>query len=257
MLEFLLDPYNYLFWIFIIIIIIIAITIVWWPFNIYIKFSYINAKVEAIGNPFLDEKELNHLIDSKSIIEFKDSLNTNKDYKINGNNSNDIQKSLDENYIKTIEQAIKDSSKNITDFYNIFYEKIDLEYIKKIIKNKIKNKKIDMLDLKKIYLKKMKNLSQELVDSDNEKIQEILLKYGINAEIKDLDFKNSLDLIILDNRIDLYIIKKLKNVKVPQKCQKAKQDFVNSMIDIKNLKNILRAKRLGYNERNKWHYLVH
>ena len=80
MLDFLLDPFNYLFWIFILIIIIGAITIIWRPFNIYVQFAYINAKVEAIGNPFLTEKELNRLIELKNIIEFKDALNTNKDY---------------------------------------------------------------------------------------------------------------------------------------------------------------------------------
>ena len=105
MLDFLLDPFSYLFWIFIITIIISSIIIVWRPFNIYVQFAYLNAKVEAIGNPYLTEKELNKLIESKNIIELKETINTNKDYDIIGKGSNEIHTSLDDNFKKTIKQS--------------------------------------------------------------------------------------------------------------------------------------------------------
>jgi len=124
LLEFLLDPYNYLFWIFISLILIVSITILWKAFSIYIQFAYINAKVEAIGNPFLIEKDLNLLIESKNINEFIDTLNSNKDFNIDGNNSNEIHISLDNNYVITLNKTKKDSSKKMNDFFNIFYEKI-------------------------------------------------------------------------------------------------------------------------------------
>ena len=46
--------------------------------------------------------------------------------------------------------------------------------------------------------------------------------------------------------MDTYIINKLKQVKVPKNSIRAKQRFINTIIDIRNLKNILRAKHLGY-----------
>jgi len=231
-------------------IIIASITIVWRPFNIYVQFAYINAKVEAIGNPYLTEKELNRLIESKNIIELKDTLNANKDYNLIGNNSNEIQNSLDDNFIKTIDQSKKDSSKKMKEFFNIFYEKIDLYYIKIIIKNKLRNVTIDKIDKEKINLKKTKILIEKISGSDIEKIPEILIKYGFEKEIKNIYLKNDIDFILLDNIMDRYIINKFKNLKVPSKCKDAMQDFVNIMADIINIKNILRAKNLDYDEIN-------
>lgn len=250
MLDFLFDPFNYLFWIFILIIIIGAITIIWRPFNIYVQFAYINAKVEAIGNPFLTEKELNRLIELKNITEFKDTLNTNKDYDIIGNNSNEIHMSLDDNFKKTIEQSKNDSSKKIKELFNIFYEKIDFYNIKIIIKNKLRNVSINEIELENINLQKTKRLISEIIDSEIEKIPEILIKYGFDEEISNVNFTNDVDFILLDNIMDRYIINQFKNVKVPSKCINGKKDFVNRMSDIKNIKNILRAKNLGYDEKN-------
>jgi V/A-type H+-transporting ATPase subunit C len=230
-------------------ILIVTITIVWWPFNIYVQFSYINAKLEAIGNPFLNEKELNRLIESKNLNELKETLNTNKDYNIIGNNSNELHKSLDLNYIETLEKTKKDSSKKMNEFFNIFYEKIDLVFIKNLIKNKLKNISTEEDNLNKINLKKTKKLYQDILDSENEKILDLLINYGFDEEIKNISITKDIDFILLDNKTDSYIINKLKNVKIPQKCRKAKEDFVNRIIDIKNLKNILRAKNLSYNEK--------
>jgi len=248
--EFLLDPFNYLFWIFIFIIIIASITIVWRPFNIYIQFAYINAKVEAIGNPYLTEKELNLLIESKNIIEFKDSLNAKKDYNIIGNNSTEIHNSLDNNFKNTIRQSKKDSSKKMKEFFNIFYEKIDLYYIKFILKNKLRNEQIEGFDKEKINLKKTQILIEQIIESDIEKIPDILINYGFNNEIKNIFLKNKIDFILLDRIIDSYLLTKFKKLKLPSKCMNAKQEFVNRMLDIKNLKNILRAKNLSYDEIN-------
>ena len=249
LLDFLLDPFNYLFWIFIITIIISSIIIVWRPFNVYIQFAYLNAKVEAIGNPYLTEKELNKLIESKNIIELKETINTNKDYDIIGEWSNEIHNSLDDNFIKTIKQSKNDSSKKMKEFFNIFYEKIDLYYIKLIIKNKFRNVSIDVFDSGKTNLKKTKKLMDEIIDSEIENIPEILIKYGFKENISNIFSPNEADFILLDNLMDQYIINKFKNLKVPSKCIIGKQDFVNRMTDIKNIKNILRAKNLGYNEK--------
>ena len=46
--------------------------------------------------------------------------------------------------------------------------------------------------------------------------------------------------------MDTHIINRFKRVKVPYKCEQAKQKFVKNMIDIRNIKNILRAKQLDY-----------
>ena len=120
MIEMLFDPYNYPFWIFIIVILAGAMIVISRPFSTYIKFAYPNAKFEAIGNPFIKEKELNRLFDSKNLHEFKDTLNISKDYDITGENTQEIQHSLDKSLIQTISLSKKDSSKDMYDFYDIY-----------------------------------------------------------------------------------------------------------------------------------------
>jgi V/A-type H+-transporting ATPase subunit C len=249
LLELLLEPNNPIFWIFIAIIILVSIMIVWWPFNIYVKFSYINARLEALGNPFLNDKELNRMIESKNIIEFRDTLNNIKDYNITGDNSEEIQKSLDINYIKNLEQLKKESSKYIENFIDIFYEKIDLEFLKKLIKSKMRNENIEKFTLDDINIEKIKKLSKEIIEIDNEKINDVLMKYNYDVDIKYIQLSNELDYILLDNKFDRYLIKKLKDIKIPKKCSPGKLDFVNFMTDIENIKNILRAKNQGYDEK--------
>jgi V/A-type H+-transporting ATPase subunit C len=249
LLDLLLDPYNYIFWIFIFLILIFSITIIWKPFSIYIQFAYINAKVEAIGNPFLTEKDLNLLIESKNINEFKDNLNSNKDFIIEGNNSNEIHVSLDNNYIETLNQTKKDSSSKIKEFFNILYEKHDLYFLKIILKNKLKNENIQ-IKREIIKHRKINNLIEQIINSDKDKIPEILIKYGFDSKIKEIVQNDNIDYIILDNLIERYILTKFLDLNLPSKCMDAKQDFLLRLIDIKNLKNILRAKNLNYDERN-------
>ena len=79
------------------------------PFSTYVIFTYPNAKFEAIGNPFVTEKELNRVVDSRDLSGFKDALNVSKDYDLSGDNTYEIQKSLDDNLIQTIEMMLKDS----------------------------------------------------------------------------------------------------------------------------------------------------
>ena len=102
MIDIIFDPFNYPFWILLLIILIATMVVISRPFSTYIKFAYPNAWFEAIGNPYIKENELNRLLDSKNLIEFKDTLNTFKDYNIKGENSQEIHQSLDEAFVRSI-----------------------------------------------------------------------------------------------------------------------------------------------------------
>ena len=102
MFETLLDPTNIFIWILIITVLAIAIAIISRPFSSYIKFVYPNAKFEAMGNPFIGEKELESIVDSKDISSLKDTINTLKDYNISGEDTYSMQKSLDDNFVDTV-----------------------------------------------------------------------------------------------------------------------------------------------------------
>jgi V/A-type H+-transporting ATPase subunit C len=86
------------------------------------------------------------------------------------------------------------------------------------------------------------------MDSEKQNITELLKNYGFDKEVLELFSEEKIDYLKLDTAIDKHIIDKIKQVKVPYKCDKAKQRFVNNIVDITNVKNVLRAKQLGYDE---------
>ena len=246
MLETLLDPNNSIFWILIIIIIVGAIAIISRPFSTYIKFVYPNAKFETIGNIYIKEKELNRIIDNNSLNDFKETLNNSKDYNITGENINEIQSSLDKNFFEAINMMKKDSSKKMEKFFDSYIEKFDLYLLKNAIKNKVDGKEIDEKILDRTILPSTKTLILKIKNSDKNDLIGILKTNGFNTEILSLFSENKIDYIKLDTYFDKYIFEKIRNIKVPYKCDKAKNLFLNYSVDLRNIKNALRAKQLGY-----------
>ena len=248
MFELIFDPYNYPFWVLVIAIIAGVIVAISRPFSTYVMFAYPNAKFEAIGNPFVTERELSRVADSRDLSGFKDALNASKDYDLSGDNTYEIQQSLDDNLIQAIEMMQKDSSKKMNDFFNTYIGKLDIYLIKNAIKNKLEDKKIDEKTIDKAILPNTKTLLQEIKDSEKQNMPELLKNYGFEKEVLEVFSEENIDYLKLDTAIDKHIIDKIKQVKVPYKCDKAKQRFANNIIDITNVKNVLRAKQLGYEE---------
>ena len=246
MFEIIFDPYNYPFWVLVISLIAGSVLIISRPFSTYLKFVYPNAKFEAMGNPFVTENELNRMLDSKSLSGFKELLNTSKDYDINGDNTYDIQQSLDDAFIRTVEMMRKDSSKKMKDFYEVYLEKIDIHLIKNEFKNKLEGKKSDEAVINQAVLPNTKKLLQKIMETEKDDLSEILKLYGFDEEVAHVFFNKNVDFLTVDNIMDIYIINRFKRVKVPYKCGQAKQKFVKSMVDILNIKNVLRAKQLNY-----------
>lgn len=246
MFGLILDPYNYPFWVLIGSIIIIVFALIARPFSTYVMFAYPNAKYEAIGNPFITEKELNRVIETKDLPSFVDTLNSSKDYELSGDDTYEIQKSLDENFVKTIDMMKKESSKKMMDFFNFYLEKLDIYLLKNLLKNKLDNKELDEKIKEKAKLPKTKKLIQKIIESDKQNLSEMLKNYGFEKDLIDAVTEEKIDFLNVDNSIDRYIIKKFREIKVPYKCENAKRKFVNTMIDTITIKNILRAKQLGY-----------
>jgi V/A-type H+-transporting ATPase subunit C len=140
----------------------------------------------------------------------------------------------------------EDSSKKMKNFYDAYLEKIDNHLVKNEIKNIINGIESDKTIINQAILQNTKELLNQIFDIEKENISKILKNFGYDDEtIKALSDKK-VDFLTIDNIIDKHIIKKFKQVKVPYKCEQAKHRFINTIIDIQNIKNILRAKQLGY-----------
>jgi V/A-type H+-transporting ATPase subunit C len=231
---------------------IVVIGMISRPFITQVVFAYPTAKFEAIGNPFVKEKELNNLLECKDLNAFKDTLNSMRDYNIVGEDSNSIQKSLDTHFVQTVEMMRKDSPKKMRGFYDVYLEKMDVHLIKSMLKKIYKGEEeVEKVILERYYgipleskeidhalLESTRDFLRKLKDADKESLPAILKSHGLQEVID----KPELIDVIIDKRI----IEKLKKVEVPYNCEEAKQRFVNHMIDIINIKNVLRAKQLGY-----------
>ena len=183
LIEWLFNPAGYPFWIIIIITIAGAIAILSRPFSTYVKFVYPNAKYEAMGNPYVIEKKLDSIVESKNLNDFKENLNTSKDYKIKGENSYDVQKSLDESFYQTIKMMKKDSSKKMQKFYDNYLEKIDMYLVKKELRNKLRNNKVDEKSIEQAILPKTKKLLFNIKETEKEKLVKLLIDFGFHEDI--------------------------------------------------------------------------
>ena len=248
MIESLFDPTSYPFWILILVTIAGVIAILSRPFSTYVKFVYPNAKYEAMGNPYVMEKNLNSIVESKTLNDFKENLNTSKDYKITGESPYDVQKSLDESFYQTIEMMKKDSSKKMQKFYNIYLEKIDMYLVKKELRNKLRNNKVDEKSIEQAILPTTKKLLFNIKETEKEKLAELLLDFGFHEDIAKELKNQEIDYIEIDNEVDKYTINRFVKIEVPYKCEQGKNDFIKTYLDIYNIKHLLRCKQLGFDK---------
>lgn len=216
------------------------------PFITHMKFAYPNALFGAIGNPFIGEKDLSGVVESKDLSGFIESVNSLKDFSIEGENAFEVQKSLDEHFIQTIRMMRKDSPKDMSDFYEAYLEKLDMYVVKNVLKSKLEDASIEDGKIDEAILETTRELLQKLKDVEKKNLPEIFKRYGFEKEIIDVSSEGKIDFFNLDNEINKYIISKFKQVKVPYKCEEGKQIFINRMIDVLNIKNVLRAKQLAY-----------
>jgi V/A-type H+-transporting ATPase subunit C len=225
-----------------------AVAVISRSFSTYVKFVYPNAKFEAMGNPFLNEKNLTSIIESKSLGDFKESLNSSKDYNVSGETTFEVQQSLDNNLIKAVEMMQNDSSKKMNEFYKVYLQKVDLYLIKKELKNKITNNTVEEKSVSQALLLETKKFLTDLSETEKENITSVIKNYGFSDEIIDLVSKEDIDFLIFNNMFDKFMINLFEQLKVPYKCENGKKRFIKTMIDAINIKNVSRCKQLGYDK---------
>ena len=249
----LFNPNAYQFWFLLVGIIAVVIGVIYRPFSSYFKFIYPNAKYQTIGNPFLTKKELDKMLDCKNLKSFLENLNYFKDYHIKGENARDIQFSLDENLLETVEMMRKDSNKSIHSFFDAYLEKYDMQTIrdeiKKTLDRILEGETFEEEEEPKIIFERNRRLIAQLREAENmENLEKILLEYGFDEKmVKEVTSAEKVDFLAVDIMIDKYIIDCFNKIKLPYKCDKPVEAYLKTLVDISNIKNMLRAKHLGYN----------
>lgn len=246
MLEMIFDPYNYPFWAIIIAILVGVIAIISRPFSTYVKFVYPNAKFEAMGNPFISEKSLSSLVESKNLNSFIESMNTLKDYEITGENIADVQQSLDQAFVQTILMMKKDSAKKMDAFFQAYLQKSDSYLLKQALRRKIEGKQLDASLAERAHNKYTKILLHKIEDAEVDQLPNLMNSQGFNSSVVEAFSADPADFIRIDTAIDRHMLYQFSEVKVPYKCTQATRRFVAIIKDIQNIKHLLRAKQLEY-----------
>jgi len=197
----------------------------------YIRFAYPTAKIESIGNPFITEKALNQLLEARSLNSFKNLVNSYKDFSVDGEKAGDIQRSLDLNMINSVETLKEDSPKSLREFYDRFVEFLDSYNLKNFLKAKVKGLELDITPFSRDFRK----IVDLIKTADREEVPKILGEFGLDISI-------DADPIDIDLQIDRYVIEGLSEAKVPKIAREARDEFVGRLIDIANIRNLIRMK---------------
>ncbi|MEA2053790.1 MAG: V-type ATPase subunit [Candidatus Thermoplasmatota archaeon] len=202
-------------------------------------FTYPNAKFNAIGSPYLQEKELSRLINSKNLEDFKNNV-AGRDFVLEGKSVREIQKSIDESFARIVDMAGKDSPKTVRKFYDAYLQKLDGRLIKDAIKAILEGKKIgDEKAFSPAYSEFMKRVK----GAGKDELLGALAEFGMD-EAKKLIEANA-PFVEIEYAIDKKVMESIGKASVPRSCSHARDVFVKKMIDIFNLKAIFRAKYYG------------
>ncbi|MCD6512615.1 MAG: V-type ATPase subunit [Thermoplasmata archaeon] len=207
-----------------------AIAVKYLPHLIVLSsFSYANAKFNAIPNDFINEKEIERLLDSSSIDELKGNV-VSRDFILKGDTVEEIQRSIDYSLIKIIEMAKNDSPKNVRTFYDAYMKKIDVDSLKDALKCIVEGREVK----NRAVTPYMKNLIENLKNVSIEDASFMLKAEGWNVNIND-------DWNKIEKDIERNAIEFIKNARLPKSSGKARDKFVGCMIDILNLKSAARS----------------
>jgi len=197
------------------------------------RFAYSNAKFSAVPNEYIKEKEIARLLESKNLEDFKNNV-VSRDFILEGSNAEEIQRSIDKSLIEIVKMAKNDSPPAVSEFYDAYLQKMDGENLKKAIKNVMEGKEIGdyvaYSENGKILLEKLKKMERE----EMEKFME-----------ENFNISLSMPLERIEREIDRIMIRGIAEAKVPKSSRKAIDKFTGIMIDVINLKTILRGKHYG------------
>jgi len=201
-------------------------------------FAYPNAKFNAIGSAYLQEKELSRLIGSKNLEDFKNNV-ISRDFLIEGDSIEEIQKSIDVSLVRIIQMASTDSPKKVRGFYDAYMQKVDARKIKDAVRAVIEGKKVEG----NVFSNFAKEFIERIKEGRKEELLSALSSYGMD-EVKSLIEANA-SFPEIEYAIDKKIMENIGKVSLPRPCSRSRDIFVKRMIDVLNIKAILRAKYYG------------
>jgi vacuolar-type H+-ATPase subunit C/Vma6 len=219
------------------------------------KFVYINAKLSAMGSPFLEEHNLDELMGLRSLSDFKSALNSHKDYNLRGENARDIQQELEKIFLAFMDLLHDESPKQLGQFWDAWIERIEVEKIKrdifllmsgeKLTERELRTEKLKKLELDLIHFQESGFQEKE----NEERIEElgrVLGEHHFPDEVCSLFMEKPFNRIKFESSLEKHAMDQVLNAPLPGKFSKLRRKFVLQMKDMLNLKVMVRAKELKF-----------
>ncbi len=235
--------------------VLITIVLLMSYFHILISiasFAYPNARLRAIGNPFVKKQRLTELLEMPSAQEA--ALEISKEgYDLPPNiekaGMDEVERALDLAFIQFLRKTLASDPQSIKPFLETFMVKYDAAQIKKALRASKNGMSKEKLSKKLIPVK---DITEEVIDNILEgstmdevlnalrttRFSDILIKTA--GEYKD-------DIVAMDLALDNFFSKELRLAitRVDTPVRETVTVYIGKFLDITNIKHIMRSKQQG------------
>ncbi|ENN96082.1 V-type ATP synthase subunit C [Methanocaldococcus villosus KIN24-T80] len=238
-------------------IVIIVLTVIVWITKMVIDlapYAYVNARVRSREARLLDRNKINEILEAQSFDELIGILE-DTDYseyisKVSGKDPIFIEKAFDL-YLANLYKFLYDIAPNkAKQVLKIFMKKFDIKNIKTLIR--AKNINLDAEEISDLLLP-FGNIPKEKLRelSEVKTVEEVIRGLEGTEYFKVLqealtEYEHTKNIIYLELALDKYYLNSLKRVMMIEgKEEDTFREFIGRMIDIENLKVILKTKADG------------
>jgi V/A-type H+-transporting ATPase subunit C len=235
--------------------ILITIILLMSYFNILVtiaSFSYPNARLRAMGNPFVKKQKLSELMELSSAGEAAVEI-SKEGYKLPPNiekvGIDEAERELELAHIDFLKKVLNSDPQSIRPFMEAFLIKYDAAQVKKAIRARKNGTSNEELKKKLIPVKE---IDEEMIDNilDANTVDEVCnavktTKFGDTLIKTSSEHKG--DIVALDLALDQFFSKELRLTitRVDTPVRETVTLFVGKYADITNIKHIIRSKQQG------------
>jgi V/A-type H+-transporting ATPase subunit C len=260
------DPGNYYFWIITIGIAVAIIGLLKGKIQMLFtitSFAYPNAKYNALGNDYVKKHELEALIEARSFQDAAGILST-RNYPVkDAKSTDDAETILDEYNIKSLEEILHDVPVALHPLIKAYLKRYEVGIIKRVIKSKLTKKprtggklgakQAGTTGISSNKMRPVGDLTQDLVqqmlDSERaDEVAELFAKTPFGKELREAIHEYDGNFQKIENILDKYVYQELRKIdaNVAHTVAVPTRFFVNHLLDIANIKMLIRAKRKGF-----------
>jgi len=226
------------------------------------RFAYPNARVRAIGVPYALASNMHPLLESKNVSEVISRIADSYKLDVTGDDPDEIEKALKLALFRTYKNTITRVPKCIKPFLESYLTKFEAEQLKVAIKGKNAGLSPDTIKKKMVSVGNITpDLIGELAEADSmDRIVQILsdTAYGKTLSNALLDYEKTGSMLPLELALDRCVFQGLSEStsKIPASVVASISKFVDTYVDVTNIKAVIRGKKEGFEPETTRKYLL-